>query len=111
MKTPTPTASLTVPATEHVHRTIWRVKLTDQLTTATLPPGAVFASAVPGQDTAGKGCINSFWLVRPCDLPQMEKRFLALVGTGEPLPEGATFLTTLATGLHLVEVPATFANL
>lgn len=109
MKTPTPTATLTAPATEHVHRTIWRVKLTGQLTTATLPPGAVFASAVPGQDTAGKGCINSFWLVRPAEA--QEQRFLALVGTGEPLPEGATFLTTLATGLHLVEVPATFANL
>lgn len=109
MKTPTPTATLTLPGTEHVHATIWRAKLTDQLTVAELPPGATFASCVPGQDSAGNGSLNSFWLVRPGDT--LEKRYLLMVRTGEPLPEGATFLTTLATGLHLVEVPAAFAAL
>lgn len=95
--------------TETIHDTIWRIKLTDQLTVAELPKDARFASCVPGADSKGLGCLNSYWIVNPGNPPQT--RYLALQRTGEPIPTGAVFLTTLATGLHLFEIPAAFANL
>lgn len=84
---------------------LWRWLINQEHTSATMPKGTKIVSA-----TLGSNGLHLYGHVQTADKDDTEERHFMLARTGEPLPQGASHVLTLATGTHLVEIPADFAT-